>query len=57
VRASGHSCSARSTNLRIPAVVGCPIDVWLRRHAPAGNAIAAVDGTAGAVYVVTGEDG
>lgn len=42
-----------ASSLRVPAVVGCPLDDWLR-GSPGERVIAAVDGTAGAVYLATG---
>jgi hypothetical protein len=42
-----------ASSLRVPAVVGCPLDDWLHGH-PGERVIAAVDGTAGAVYLATG---
>lgn len=42
-----------ASSLRVPAVVGCPVDGWLRAHADE-RVIAAVDGTAGAVFLTTG---
>ncbi|HSK91449.1 MAG TPA: PEP-utilizing enzyme, partial [Euzebyales bacterium] len=39
-------------SLRVPAVVGCPLEQW--DGADGGPAIAAVDGTEGAVYLVAG---
>ena len=40
-------------SLRVPAVVGCPLDAWLERSA-GERVLAAVDGAAGAVYLATG---
>ena len=42
-------------SLRVPAVVGCPLDEWLDAHG-GQRVIAAVDGTAGAVFL-TADDG
>jgi phosphohistidine swiveling domain-containing protein len=41
-------------SLRVPAVVGCPLDDRVAALAAGGTMIAAVDGAAGAVYVVPG---
>lgn len=40
-------------SLRLPAVVGCPLDEWLG-GSDQGAALVAVDGAAGAVYITTG---
>jgi hypothetical protein len=40
-------------SLRVPAVVGCPLDEWLDEHG-GQRVIAAVDGTAGAVFLTSG---
>jgi phosphoenolpyruvate-protein kinase (PTS system EI component) len=41
-------------SLRVPAVVGCPLDERMAAAAAGTRVIAAVDGVAGAVFFTTG---